>query len=242
MTLQDGPFVVALHRRSGGLTYRDRRWTVTPETRFDLDDRRSVAIARAFVRKARLLPDAGARLVVAGVTHLRMRGGPPGGEPGPEALLDAGVVFRRQVEGVPVIGPGGLVMVNLSGDGTVVGADRVWRALGRRAGQADLVDLERAIGRLRAIYARKDLLGAARVTRMEFGYFEAGVHDTQAYLEPAYAFIIEIERRAEGDAPALRSKTVEVIPASARPRQRWTMTVPRVASPSPARRVATSRR
>jgi hypothetical protein len=242
MTFQDGPFVVALHRRSGALTYRDRRWTVTPETRFDLDDRRSVAIARAFVHKARLLPDAGARLVVAGVTHLRMRGGPPGGEPGPETLLDAGVVFRRQLEGVPVIGPGGLVMVNLSGDGAVVGADRVWRALGRRTGRADVVDLERAIARLRSIYARKDLLGAARVTRIEFGYFEAGVHDTQAFLEPAYAFMIEVERPAVDDAPALRSKTVEVIPAIARPRQRWTMTVPRTPSPSPARRVAASRR
>jgi hypothetical protein len=208
MTLQDGPHVVSLNRHSGSLIYQDRRsWNVTQNTKFELTDAEAVNTARSFVSRARLVPEWRTQLAVAAVTHLRMQGAPAGGEAEPETLLDAAVVFRREVDGVPVTGPGGILVLTISPAGAVVGVNRVWRARGARAGRVAVIAPDQAMARVRTAYARKDLIGTVRVTRAEFGYFEAGPYQTQRYIEPSYAFIIESVLRAEPNAPVLRYKT-----------------------------------
>jgi len=233
LSLQDGPYVLAMNSRSGAFKFLDRRaWNVTADTRFAYKDEEAVDIARDAVRRARLVAEWRSKLTLGGVTHLRMQGGPPGGKLQPETLLDAGVVFRRQIEGVPVTGPGGILAVNISPQGSVVGVTRLWRELGRQVGRVKVVRAQEALARVRAAYLRRDMIGEVRVTRAEFGYFEAGPALAQGFIEPCYAFIIESVGPSGANRAGLRMKTVEVVPAVEKPRQRWPMRVDPVSPPT----------
>ena len=61
--------------------------------------------------RRRVEPDAGETLFKLGGNHRTKI----------ERLIDAGVIYRRRVDDIPVDGPGGYVMVNIDPGGEVIG-------------------------------------------------------------------------------------------------------------------------
>lgn len=188
-----GRWSLALHRASGALrlmeTDRYGRDGLPEDTPFELSDRKATRVAQKFASALKLLP-AGEAKVLA-VTHLRQAGAELKGERSGERLaerwLDAGVVFGRSIDELPVIGPGGMAMVNVAGDGAVVGARRIWRGLGRGVATVRLQPAEWALRNFEAA-VRERFLGGIRVVKAQLGYLEFGELDWQALIEPVYAF------------------------------------------------------
>ncbi|MBL8340662.1 MAG: hypothetical protein JNL30_04265 [Rubrivivax sp.] len=189
---QMGRWSLAMHRASGALrlVHLDRHPGGDDET-FELSDRRAQGAAARFVSRLSLLPKAEAKAVA--VTHLRQAGGPPDGKAGKERILDAGVVYARRIDDLPVIGPGGMAMVNVAGDGQVVGARRIWRTLGRRMATVALQPADWAMETFESALARQKLLGDVKVLKAQLGYLEFGELDAQTLIEPAYAFVYRVQ-------------------------------------------------
>jgi hypothetical protein len=204
LAYRDGLYEFEVNKRSGALGFRHlERYGVELETPFELRDNQAVKIAERLIEQARLVPMREARM--ERVTHLHAAIAPmdDGGRP-EEKILDAGVLFRRTINGVPVTGPGGALMVHVGPEGEVVGARRIWRGLGKQAGKVKIRPPEFAIQRLERL--ARGVEGDVVVTKAEFGYFEQGPLDGQTTLQPAYAFVYEVT----GD---FISKSAEVVPA-----------------------------
>lgn len=133
-----------------------------------------------------------------------------------DGVYQVAVAFNSTIDGVPVIGPGGKVSVDMTTDGSVVrheGSLRHTRArvhLVRQ--QQDLVMPDAAEA---AVNARLDARGVGRalyrVARREFGYFMHGRRSIQTVLVPHYGFFFE-------PLPGTMGKTiVEIEPATTDP-------------------------
>ena len=121
-------------------------------------------------------------------------------------MLDAGVVFGRSIEGVPVDGPGGFAMINVDGEGEVAGFRSVWRPTAERAEEVKILDAGRAHEAMEGI--AKQVRGDVTVTKASFGYFELGIHDRQRFLQPAYIMVYVVQ---DGE---VAYKSAEVVAAS----------------------------
>ena len=153
---------------------------------FDLSDRQAQRAANKCVAALDLLPKAQAKIVA--VTHLRQGGGgPKDGARADVRVLDAGVVYGRTIDELPVIGPGGMAMVNVASDGQVVGANRIWRGLGRSVANVKLRPADWAIENFEVAVAK--VRGDIKVLKSQLGYLEFGELDRQTVIEPVYAFI-----------------------------------------------------
>ena len=170
---------------------------------FKLTDRRAQTLAGKFLAQSKLVPVDSARVLK--VTHLRGADGDVSGEKVTERVLDAGVLYGRLVDAIPVIGPGGLAMVHLDGRGDLVGVRTIWRTLGRSAGTVKIRPVEWAVAGLQE--ATSSALGDVSVLKAEFGYFELGVLDRQQVLEPVYAFVYTVRNKD------IASKHVHVVHA-----------------------------
>lgn len=184
---QVGRWSLAMHRASGALRamHLDRYGEGDGQP-FELSDRRAQRAADRFVAALGLLPKGEAKALA--VTHLRQGGGAPEGGKADERILDAGVVYGRFIDGLPVVGPGGMAMVNVAGDGEVVGARRIWRGLGRGVATVKLRPAQWAVETFEAALA-KGVLGDVRVLKAQLGYLEFGELDRQSLIEPVYAFV-----------------------------------------------------
>src|SRR5262249_32656077 len=124
-------------------------------------------------------------------THLRTAGGSAGGGELQEQVLDAGVVFRRTLEGAPIDGPGGFAMIHVDSEGEVAGFRIVWRPVAEAAGEVGIRPPDEAYGAIEAIAKR--VHGDLRVTKASFGYFEHGISDRQRFLQPAYSMVYVVQ-------------------------------------------------
>jgi hypothetical protein len=208
---------VSINRSSGAVRFwtrlSDRELTKTP---FSIDEPRLALIARNFLKKTGWVDTPIDQLKVRHISYLRLQSGSVEGKVTTPRILDAGVIFGREIDGVPVSGPGGYVMVNVAPDETVVAGTRVWRRLGVSLGTAKVLTPNYAIKEfLRRLNLAK-IDRPVRVVKAEFCYFERGQNDEQHYLEPAYAFVYEYETRNQ-----FPYKSAMVIPAIVGSRQRW---------------------
>lgn len=203
VTAGDEQVRVAMNARSGGI-----RYTLRPlaEQQGDVttSDSRLEEIAREFLSR---FDGPAEPLVLERITHLRAQTSTLAGELSEVATIDAGLVFRRTVDDLPVIGPGGLVMVRIGSDEQVVGGREVCRPLTATGPKFDLRGRDEAIDLLRQRLESLGFRGEVRVRRAFFGYEELGIEELQRRLEPVYAFLVEIA----GDD--VDSKTAVVVPA-----------------------------
>ena len=188
ITAGDDQVRVAMNERSGGLRYGLR-----PLAELQGDVTSSAArleeIAREFLNR---LGRPAEPLGLEHISHLRAQTGTLTGEVSEVATLDAGLIFRRTVDDLPVIGPGGYVMVRIGSDEKVVGGREVWRPTTERGPTFDLRDPENAIDLLRERLDSQGIEGEAHVRKAFFGYEERGIEEAQRRLEPAYAFVVEV--------------------------------------------------
>ena len=204
MGLFGGRWQIEVHRASGALQAVDvDRYGIDTGKPFELSDRRAQGVAAKFLAQSKLVPMTSARALK--VTHLRGADADVKGATVNERLLDAGVVYGRVVDGLPVTGPGGMAMVHIDPAGAVVGVRSTWRALGKSAGTVKIKPIEWAVEGLEKEAA--GLIGQVSVLKAQFGYFELGALDRQTVLEPVYAFVYAVHN--EG----ISSKHVHVVHA-----------------------------
>lgn len=204
----------AMNSRSGSIRLRHERSYLSSRPSWNISDARAVEIARAFVTKTKILGNVETNLKLGKVTHLRGQTFTRG-EGNPEFILDAGVLFTREVDSIPVVGQGGQLMVNLDSTEAIVGGSRIWRDIAGAAGKTKIKPPDYAVAELQKRLKQRELQGNVRVMKADFCYFEAGTNDWQEYLEPSYAFVFET---SSGKYPY---KSAEVISAAEKPKQLW---------------------
>lgn len=183
---REGRHHLEIHRASGALQLRHLdRYGRDTEKPFDLSDKRADSIARRFLEEAALFSMSSATL--RGVTHLRGADADVETRKVREKILDAGVVYGRTVDGIPVDGPGGFTLVNIDPEEEVVGLRSIWRNLGQRAGTVKIKSPDEAFRDFEKRASR--FKGDTIVTKAGFSYFEQGPLDKQAVLEPTYWFV-----------------------------------------------------
>lgn len=203
LTAGDERVRVAMNTRSGGLRYSLRPLAelrgdvTTPAPRLE-------EIARAFLSR---FGRPAVPLGLEAITHLHAQTSTVDGHVSEVQKLDAGLVFRRTVDDLPVIGPGGFAMVRIGSDDEVIGGREVCRPLTERGPSVDLRSPDEAVELLRQRLDAVGIEGEARVPEAFFGYEERGIDDLQRRLEPAYAFGVEVPGE-EAD-----HKAMVVIPA-----------------------------
>jgi hypothetical protein len=200
-----GSHVVTTYRASGALRYQDSsRWQVddgTSDMRMAEDE--AVAIAQRYIGTAGIAPLAECQL--AAVTRLRVGVANIEGEELEERVIDMGVIFHRVVDGTPVDGPGGKVIVYLDARGDVTGVDRTWRTIGdvRRSVEA-LRPADEVMQRVRRFWGGSVQL---EVSQVRFGYFEQGFRTPQRILQPAYVVMVTL--RVEDQEQSRRAVYVQ---------------------------------
>ena len=204
LTASDEQVQVAINAKSGGIRYSLRPLAEEPGGNMVSSAARLEEIAREFLVH---LGRPSEPLSLERITHLHAQTSTVDGELSNVATLDAGLIFRRSVDELPVIGPGGFAMVRIGTDEKVVGGREVCRPIVGRGPMLDLRSPENAIEVLLERLEARGLDGEVRVRSALFGYEERGIEELQRGLEPSYAF--QVEKMGE----AVDYKTVEVISA-----------------------------
>jgi hypothetical protein len=205
VTASDAQTTLSINELSGGLRYRLRPLADEPGTEVNGSASRLEEIARGFLDR---LGRPSEPLRLERITYLRTQSADANGSVSTPATLDAGLVFTRTVDDLPVVGPGGVAMVKIGTDEAVVGGREIWRPISQRGSKVPLRTPEEAINLLRARLKQSGLDGEIHVRKARLGYAELGIEESQRYLEPCYAFVVETI------GGLVDSKKIEVIPAA----------------------------
>ena len=205
LTTGDERTTVAINELSGGLRYRLRPLSEEPGRDVTTAPSRLEEIARGFLQELGR-PDE--PLTLERITYLRAQAAARDGSPLTASTLDAGLIFTRTVDELPVVGPGGMVMVKIGTDETVVGGREIWRRIVQRGEKLKLRSPDESIELLRNRLTAAGVDGEVHVRKARQGYSELGIEEAQSRLEPCYAFVLETT------GGLVNSKKVEVIPAA----------------------------
>jgi hypothetical protein len=134
----------------------------------------------------------------------------------PEDHIDqVAVAFAQEIDGLPVIGPGGKIAVHLTPSGDVVSYEASIRYTVRATRtlvDTDLLSADRAEADVRRRLIDRGIdLTQFTLTRTEFGYLRLGRSSIQTVLVPHYAFAFEPA------AGTINRRLVETIPAVSDP-------------------------
>lgn len=220
MTMEDPRTAISINKLSGGLRYRLRPLAEEPGRDVTTSAARLEEIARRFLDQLGR-PDQ--PLVLDRITYLHMETAAPSGSLLARSTLDAGLVFTRTVDDLPIVGPGGIAMVKIGTDETVVGGREIWRPIVRRGPKLNLRTAEESIELLGRQLRASGVDGVVYVRKARLGYNELGIEEEQRYLEPCYAFVIETS-----GAPVDWKKVVVIPAAIGRPAR---LTEPAAAGP-----------
>jgi hypothetical protein len=183
LAYREGRFHLEVHVKSGAIHYRHLdKYGRVPDKKFDLPDRRVATVARKFLETANLFPIASAKQ--RAITYMRSGDADISGKEIREQIIDAGVVYGRVVDDLPVDGPGGFALVSVDPDAEVIGMRSIWRGLGKRQGKVKIKSPDDFIKQFERQAAT--FKGDTTVTKAGFSYFEHGPHDQQTVLEPAF--------------------------------------------------------
>jgi hypothetical protein len=201
----DATATVSVHELSGGLRYRLRPLADGPGTDVSASPARLEELARGFLDRLGR-PSEPARL--ERITYLRAQSSDAEGAVSAPIKLDAGVLFTRSVDDLPIVGAGGAAMVKIGTDETVVGGREVWRPIASRGSPVPLRSPDEALDLLRSRLKETGLDGEIHVRKARQGYVELGIEEAQRTLEPCYAFLLETV------GGLVDTKKVQVIPAA----------------------------
>jgi hypothetical protein len=205
ITASDEQTTFSANELSGGLRYRLRPLEDEPGTEVSTSPSRLEEIARGFLDRLGRPSDP---MALDRITYLRTESGTSDGYVSTRTTLDAGLVFTRTVDDLPVIGPGGMAMVKVGTDETVVGGREIWRPILGRGPRVNLRMPDEAAGLLHGRLKKLGVDGEVHVRKARLGYAELGIEERQRYLEPCYAYVLETV------GALVDSKKVEVIPAA----------------------------
>jgi hypothetical protein len=190
LAYREGRYHLEVQRISGAVQFQhvDKYGALT-DKKFDVTDKRASTVARKFLENVNLFPIANAQL--RRVTHLRSADADPKTNKINEQIIDAGVVYGRLIDELPVDGPGGFALVHIDPEAAVVGMRSIWRGLGKRKAQVKIKSPDDVIKQFEKQASK--FSGDTTVTKAGFGYFEQGPLDKQTVIEPAYWFVYVVQ-------------------------------------------------
>ena len=103
-------------------------------------------------------------------------------------IIDLGVVFQRVIEGIPVEGPGGKIIVYIDANKEVTGCDMLWRDITSTYRSLPAKQLKSPLSFERSLnyISRRLRLPKVTVEDMRFGYFEDDFEYRQLFMQPVY--------------------------------------------------------
>jgi len=103
--------------------------------------------------------------------------------------VSTNVQYGRKIGGVPVVGDGAYIIMELGDNGELLYLNKVWRTV-TPSGTLPVQTIENAINKLRngeVLNPKKDAYNV-NITKIKLGYFERGANQAEEYLEPAWLF------------------------------------------------------
>ena len=191
-TYSEGSREVVIHHASGGVRFHDKaRWQVDDGvSHVEFDDATATRMARRYVEAHEVV--ALSECKVLRVTRLNVGTAEVRTRRVQERVIDVGVAFTRVVDGIPVEGPGGKVMVYIDHKGELTGIDRLWRSAGKVRMKSVPLRSPEAVQEEAVRQWTGPGSGRVTVEDARFGYFEHGWDVSQRYLQPAYVLSLAI--------------------------------------------------
>lgn len=190
ITASDDTVTVSCNELSGGIQYRLRPLADEPGTGISTGEDTLAEIARGFLDRIGR-PVEAQPLHLERVTYLYSQGIDVNKKKTEPVKLDAGLIFTRMIDELPVVGPGGLAMVKIGTDDTVVGGSEIWRPILQRGAKVPLRSPSEAMMLLETQLKRARIEGDYYVCKAWQCYTELGIGTSQRHLEPCYTFVIE---------------------------------------------------
>jgi hypothetical protein len=167
----------------------------------------AVKLAQTFLATNGLQAANERELTVAHIGGLRASG-MIGDKPGPVIDKLVTVNFARQINNLPVIGPGSKMVVNIGNKGEVVGVIRHWRELSPSKKIAATETYSEAEAKRLALAQMSKEFGATsdfEILQTKIAYYD----NNGVYLQPVYAFETRVINHELGDT----FNYVSVVPA-----------------------------
>jgi hypothetical protein len=139
------------------------------------------------------------------------------------------VQYSRKINGVPVVGPGGFINIEIGDFGELLYLNKIWRTV-EPAGTAKIIPASAAIEKM----ARGEVFGSRlkcicdlNVDKIGIAYYEKDSGESQEYLEPVWVFAGTLAPRdgsfGSGDrgkyyVPAREGSTLEIPEGLSTPR------------------------
>jgi len=135
-------------------------------------------------------------------THAKV--GEAGGKVLYEFIIDKTVVYKRIIDGIPVIGPGSKIEITVDINGDVSGFIKLWRDIKEVGPQVETIGSNEAVSRL--IYKTASLRTdfAVMLDLSEFGLWASDSLALQSHLLPAYNFLcraVDLDSIFTGSGP-----------------------------------------
>jgi hypothetical protein len=181
-----------------------------------LPPQQTESLARAFIKSRLqrfLKKGSGESFTLWKVQYEHEGGGDDSASTSYDRVVSSQAIFTRTVDGVPFVGGGSKILVELANDGTVIGFDFDWPELmdGKRTQKvaADHVVIERSASLFPATK------GTYKVAHHECGYFDPGLgyRDEYAPIQSACVTWVVRERLDPTVGEIVRSGVLVVAPA-----------------------------
>ncbi|AEA47773.1 hypothetical protein [Archaeoglobus veneficus] len=195
--LTDGNYHLEVNTKSGRIAYTDvSRWMVGNNVDKPSNlpsDKEAIKIARNYLSEKGLMPtDA----ILRDVTHPRVVAMDREGNVIGVGFEDVKVSFTRKINGLPVVGAGSKLDVEVGGNGDVINVYKVWRNY-RPYKEYSIITPEQALEKLKeiGIFTGIKSVDKAVINKVYLGYYTKSASEKQTYLQPVYVF----EGCAEGE-------------------------------------------
>jgi len=206
----DGQYHLEVNKNSGRVAYTDTsRWMTGNDKDKPLNlpsDDEATDMARKFLIGNGLMPDDA---VLCKVDHPRVVAIDKTGDVIDVGFEDVRVSFTREVDGLPVVGAGSKIDVEVGGGGDVISMYKVWREY-MPYKEFSIITPDEAFEKLKevGIFTGIKDVETASIDMVYLGYYAKSASEVQTYLQPVYIF----EGEAKGDNET--SEFVQYIPAT----------------------------
>lgn len=188
--LTDGNYHLEVNTKSGRIAYTDAsRWMVGN----DVDkppnlpsDEETIKIARNYLSEKGLMP---ADAILRDVTHPRVVAMDKVGNIIGIGFEDVKVTFTRKINGLPVVGAGSKLDVEVGGNGDIINVYKVWRDY-RPYKEYPIITPEQALEKLKEIGIFTGIKSVDKVVinKVYLAYYTKSASEKQTYLQPVYVF------------------------------------------------------
>lgn len=182
----DGRYAVKVYKNSGAIFFQDtERLFKLSEAPYSLTDEMARKMADDALRRYNLLPtEPGDELYFYNIRHLYSETGA-----GEMRIEDTEVIYRRRINGIPVLGPGSIIVVYLDNGGNLIGLYRDWKPIKEVTKEMPNANVETAFSRMKVMDSSLNLTtGEITVYSIAFGYYDGGRYSAQSYLQPSLIF------------------------------------------------------